>query len=89
MNGDDAGALARLMTADDLDYPVEDARRVLARYKPSFPVRGGRFELMAVNESRNTFTYRVTWEGETQSKTETIVLRYGDGLLGYVEPGME
>ena len=81
----DAEALARLLTADDVDYPVENARRVITRFQPPFEAAGGQYELIAVDERRNTLTYRVTWRNEKQSKSADVVLRYGDGLLGLVE----
>jgi hypothetical protein len=81
----DAAALKRLLTEDDLEFPIERAQRVIDRLKPPFEVRGGRYELTDVDERRNTLTYRVTWQGETESKSADVVLRYGDGLLGLVD----
>ncbi|HEU4521017.1 MAG TPA: hypothetical protein VFT12_03375 [Thermoanaerobaculia bacterium] len=81
----DAEGLARLLTEDDLDVPVEDARRVIDRYRPAFEVRGGAYELIAVDERRNTLTYRVTWRGDGVEKSADVVLGYGDGLLGLRE----
>jgi hypothetical protein len=85
VGGGDAESLARLLTADDIDYPVEDARRVIARYRPPFPVRGGRFELIELDERQHTLTYRLTWQGESELKESTIRVLYGDGLLSLRE----
>ena len=81
----DAESLARLLTADDIDYTVENARRVIDRYKPPFEVRGGRFELAGIDERQHTMTYRLTWMGEGQETGSTIVIGYGDGLLSLRE----
>lgn len=84
MSGD-AERMARLLNADDIEVPVEDARRVIERYKPDFEVMGGAWELIELDERRNTLTYRVTWRGEGQETSANIVLVYGDGLLGLRE----
>ena len=81
----DAESLARLLTADDIDYPIDDARRVIARYKPPFEVRGGGFELTGLDERQHALTYRLTWQGETEATSSTIRISYGDGLLSLRE----
>lgn len=81
----DAERMARLLTAGDIDVPVEDARRVIEHYKPDFEVTGGAWELMALDESSNTLTYRVTWHGDGRETSANVVLIYGDGLLGLKE----
>jgi hypothetical protein len=77
----DAQSLARLLTADDIDYPVERAERVIAKYRAPFASTGGSFELIDLDEQRSTFTYRLTARNGEQSHVTTIELGYGDGLL--------
>ena len=78
----DAERLARLLTADDIDYPVERARRVIAKYRPPFDAGGGRFEIVSVDEQRSRMTYKLTWQGEgAREHSTTVTLGYGDGLL--------
>ena len=77
----EAERLARLLTADDVDYPVERARRVIARYRPPFDSPGGSYQLMDLDERLNRLTYRLVWHNGPQSSETTVVLGYGDGLL--------
>jgi hypothetical protein len=77
----DAEKLARLLTADDIDYPVDRAKRVIEKYRPRFQPAGGRHELVSVDEKRSRLTYRLTWHRDGETATTTVVLGYGDGLL--------
>lgn len=78
----EAAPLARLLTADDVDYPVEQAERVIAKYRPPFESAGGSYELVDLDEERSTLTYRLTWFAPDQESVQAVVrLGYGDGLL--------
>lgn len=78
----DAVALARLLTADDIDFPVERAREMITDYRQRYDTATLRPEFVSADEERQTITWRLsgrTPSGETRS--ETIVLITGDGLI--------
>jgi hypothetical protein len=77
----DAPALARLLTADDVDYPLERAERVIAKVRPPFAAPSGSFELTGLDERTHTFTYRLSWRDGDRSSEAIVELGYGDGLL--------
>ncbi|HEX7708571.1 MAG TPA: hypothetical protein VF701_19070 [Thermoanaerobaculia bacterium] len=82
----DAVRLAGLLSPDDIDYPIEDARELIVAYRRRYgdtaTIRG---EFVDLDETRNTITWRLRGRGAGGSEiTEDLVLRYGDGLLGVV-----
>lgn len=78
----DVEKLARLLTADDIDYPVEKARAVIARYRELAGLESARTVFTGFDEARSTLRYRI--EGRRRDGTTASVpieLGYGDGLL--------
>jgi hypothetical protein len=78
----DAEKLARLLTADDIDYPVDKARSVIARYAVLGDVESARSVFTGIDEQKSTLRYRIEGrrrDGSTASIP--IELGYGDGLL--------
>lgn len=85
----DAERLARLLSPDDIDFPVERAREIVVdhrlRYADTASIRAA---FVGIDERRNTITWRLYGPARDGKEiSEPLVLRFGDGLLGVVEPG--
>jgi hypothetical protein len=81
----DAERLARLLSPDDLEYPVDRARALMERYRSRIDFSRGRFEFAGIDERRNSFRYRLIGEYDGKPAEEIVELGYGDGLLGLRE----
>jgi hypothetical protein len=77
--GNDAERLARLLSPDDIDYPVEDARKLIARLQPRLDWMHSRARFVDIDD--HTIRYEVT-DG---TQTVPITLTYADGLLSLRE----
>lgn len=78
----DAEKLARLLTPDDADYPVEKARAVIARHAVLANVTGGRGVFTGIDERTSTIRYRIDVRHPNGTPASVpIELGYGDGLL--------
>ena len=75
----DAIMLSRVLNPDDIDFPVEKAREMIVAYRERYGDTSRiRAELVSIDESRNSMTWRLRG-GEV---TELIEVVYGDGLIG-------
>lgn len=78
----DAEMLSRVMNPDDIDFPVEKAREMIVDYRLRFGDTARiRPEFVDVDETRNSITWRLR-EGDV---VETVILGFGDGLIGVRE----
>lgn len=78
----DSEAMARLLTADDIDFPVSDARRIVESWRAEFDeIRAVTPSLLAFDEAHSTIRYRVTGTRNGSPRTRDMLLGYGDGLL--------
>jgi hypothetical protein len=80
----DAERLARVLNPDDIDFPVERAREMIVdyrtRYRDTATIRA---EFVDVDEKRHSITWRLRGTARSGEEiTETIVLGFGDGLIG-------
>lgn len=84
----DAVLLARVLSPDDIDYPVERARELIVGYRTRFRDTATiRPEFAGHDEKRAEIVWRLRGEGaDGRERVEEIRLRYGDGLLSMVEP---
>jgi hypothetical protein len=85
----DAERLARVLNPDDIDFPVERAREMIIDYRTRFRDTATiRAEFVDVDERRHTITWRLRGNAPSGEEiTETIVLGFGDGLIGIRERG--
>ncbi|HYK04834.1 MAG TPA: carboxypeptidase-like regulatory domain-containing protein [Thermoanaerobaculia bacterium] len=77
--GNDAERLARLLSPDDIDYPVEDARKLLARFQPRLDWARSQAKFVAIDD------HTIRYELSDGTRTVPITLVYGDGLLSLRE----
>ncbi|HEX2123046.1 MAG TPA: hypothetical protein VHL59_15545, partial [Thermoanaerobaculia bacterium] len=78
----DAERLARLLTADEIDYPVDKARSVIARYAALSDLESARSVFTGIDERTSTLRYRIEGRRRDGSTVSVpIELGYGDGLL--------
>jgi hypothetical protein len=71
--------LSRVMNPDDVDFPVEKAREMIVDYRIRFGDTAAiRPEFVDIDEKRNA----IIWRLRAGSVEETIVLGFGDGLIG-------
>ena len=78
----EAEKLARLLTPDDIDYPVDKAKRVIQRYAALRDLASAQGVFAGIDERTSTLRYRI--EGRRRDGTAASVpleLGYGDGLL--------
>lgn len=80
----DAELLSRVLNPDDVDFPVERAREMIAgyrrRYRDTAYIRA---EFVGVDERRNALLWRLRGPGPSgEEVTEPIELGFGDGLIG-------
>lgn len=82
----DAERFAMLLNPDDVDFPVDRAREIIASYHRRYADLGAiRAEFAGNDEKQHTITWRLRGQTPTgQPVTEDLVLRYGDGLIGVV-----
>jgi hypothetical protein len=79
MTANDAERLARLLSPDDIDYPVEDARKLLARFQPRLDWARSRARFVGIDD------HTIRYELSDGTRTVPIALVYGDGLLSLRE----
>ncbi|HEX6177893.1 MAG TPA: hypothetical protein VF057_06005, partial [Thermoanaerobaculia bacterium] len=78
----DAEMLSRVMNPDDIDFPVEKAREMIVDYRLRFGDTARiRPEFVDVDETRHT----ISWRLRGGDIVETVVLGFGDGLIGVRE----
>jgi hypothetical protein len=75
----DAERLARLLSPDDIDYPVEDARKLIARFQPRLDWARSRARFVGVDD------HTMRYELSDGTRTVPVTLVYGDGLLSLRE----
>ncbi len=75
----DAERLARLLSPDDIDYPVEDARKLIARLQPRLDWARSRARFAGIDD------HTIRYELSDGTRTVPITLVYGDGLLSLRE----
>jgi hypothetical protein len=71
----DATTLARLLTADDIDFPVPDAQKIIDDYRRRYGSRSLSASFDRLEETRNSIIYRI------DGTNDEIEMGYGDGLL--------
>jgi hypothetical protein len=83
----DAMMLARVLNPDDVDFPVEKAREMIAAYRDRFRDPATiRPEFAGVDEARHTITWRLRGTAaDGTERSEDVILRFGDGLIGRVD----
>lgn len=80
----DAESLARLLSPDDIDFPVERAREMIVgyrqRYRDTATIRA---EFVDLHEDRAVIIWRLRGIGpQGDEVTELLELGFGDGLIG-------
>lgn len=80
----DAELLSRVLNPDDVDFPVERARQMIADYRRRYRDPAYiRAEFAGVDERRNALLWRLRGPGPAgEEVTEPIELGFGDGLIG-------
>ena len=83
----DAVRLARVLSPDDVDFPVDEARQMIIGYRMRFRDTATiRHEFVDVDETRHSITWRLRGPAANGGESsEEVVLRFGDGLIGKVE----
>ena len=71
----DATTLARLLTADDIDFPVPDAQKIIDDYRRRYGSKSLSASFDRVDETKHSIIYRI------DGTNDEIVMGYGDGLL--------
>ena len=71
----DAATLARLLTADDIDFPVADAQKIIDDYRRRYGSKSLSASFDRVDEPKNSIIYKIN------GTDDEIVMGYGDGLL--------
>jgi hypothetical protein len=71
----DATTLARLLTADDIDYPVADAQKIIDDYRRRYGTRKLSASFDRLDETRGSIIYRVV------GTNDEIEMGFGDGML--------
>jgi hypothetical protein len=71
----DAATLARLLTADDIDFPVPDAQKIIDDYRRRYGSKSLSASFDRLDEPKNSIIYKIN------GTNDEIVMGYGDGLL--------
>jgi hypothetical protein len=91
----DAQRLARLLSPDDLDYPVPLAEQAIAGYASRFDLPTLRIDYKGLDPSpaagygpdvRRWFGYTVHGMKDGQPVAHDILIIHGDGLIGWRDP---
>jgi hypothetical protein len=84
----DAMMLARILSPDDIDFPVEAASEIILRYRARFDTGTLRADFVDADHRANTIRWRI--RGRTLAggeASETLDLITGDGLIGVLTGG--
>lgn len=84
----DGVRLARILSPDDIDFPVERAREIIVSYREHFHTATLRAEFMDADDQRHTIRWMI--RGRTPAgpeETGWIELITGDGLIGVRSSG--
>ncbi|HEX7150003.1 MAG TPA: carboxypeptidase-like regulatory domain-containing protein [Thermoanaerobaculia bacterium] len=77
-----AQMLARLMTADDVDFPVARAQKLIEEYRPQLEgLEHARVLFVGLDESTSTLRYTISGQKNGLRVDLPFALGYGDGLL--------
>lgn len=78
----DADGLARALSPDDIDYPPNLATEAIATYRRVFDPDTMQGQFVGWEEERDRFVYRITGTKAGQTVEHSVVVIYGDGLVG-------
>ncbi|MFP4006518.1 MAG: hypothetical protein ACLFV6_00725 [Spirulinaceae cyanobacterium] len=80
----DAAELAKVLTADDIDYPVTKAESAIANYQKAVDPQTLTFEFIGFADAspNSPFVYRLSGTKDNQPISHDVKVIYGDGLVG-------
>jgi hypothetical protein len=80
----DATQLAKVLTADDIDYPIAQAEVAIANYKKAVDPQTLTFEFIGFADAspNSPFVYRLSGMQDNQPVSHDVKVIYGDGLVG-------
>lgn len=81
INSNDAAMMARLLTADDIDFPEPKARAIVDRYRAKYDPATMTATFAGFDEARSIIFYDLSGTKAGARVSERIELGYGDGLL--------
>lgn len=78
----DAQKLARVLTPDDVDYPVSAARQIIANYESRFDPETLKFKFKGLRGKGNYFVYTLYGFKNGKPVQHEVSIIHGDGLVG-------
>lgn len=81
IKAEDSVLLAKVLTADDIDYPVVKAKKAIATYRSTFDPNTLAYRFDGLDKNRY-FNYTIYGKKAGQSVEHQVKIIYGDSLVG-------